>query len=72
LTNLDNEELFIPDVFKSMKELLKHNKPYIKASAVIAPKQKQKLFIKSMAYLADRGFAICQDIKEAKKWLSEQ
>lgn len=69
LTNFNNENAFLPDLFQAMKEFASHNKPYVKASAVIAYKDLHKLFIETMAHLTDRDFRIFEDIEEAKNWL---
>lgn len=69
LANFNNDNAFIPDLFQAMKEFAIHNKPYVKASAVIAYKDMHKLFIETMAHVADREFSIFDDIEEAKDWL---
>lgn len=71
LTNINNDNAFVPDLFQAMKEFTQHNKPYIKASAVIAYKDIHKLFIETMAHLTERKFCIFDDIEKAKDWLVE-
>ncbi|MFH1622556.1 MAG: hypothetical protein ABIA97_05485 [Candidatus Omnitrophota bacterium] len=69
LTNFNNDNVFIPDLFHAMKEFAIHNKPYVKASAVIAYKDIHKLFIDTMAHVADREFSVFDDMEKAKDWL---
>ena len=38
LTDINNDNAFIPDLFHAMREFVQHNKPYVRASAVIAYK----------------------------------
>lgn len=71
LTNFNNDNAFLPDLFQAMKEFASHNKPYIKASAVLAYKDIHKLFIETMAHLTERDFRIFDDIEEAKNWLAQ-
>jgi len=69
LTDLNNENLYIPDLFLTMQEFVKHNKPYIKASAIIAPEERLKLFVDTLSYSSDRKFSVFDDVEKAKEWL---
>ena len=69
LADINNENLYIPDLFLAMQEFVKHNKPYIKASAVIASEERLKLFIDILSYSSGRKFSIFDDALEAKDWL---
>ncbi|MDD5109301.1 MAG: hypothetical protein PHC29_07375 [Candidatus Omnitrophica bacterium] len=71
LADINNENLYIPDVFLAMQEFVKHNKPYIKASAIVAPGERLKLFIDILSYSSDRKFSAFDDIQKAKDWLIE-
>lgn len=71
LTDINNDNAFLPDLFQAMKEFARHNKPYVKAAAIIAYKDIHKLFIQTMAHLAEREFHIFDDIEKAKDWLIE-
>jgi hypothetical protein len=71
LMNFNNENAFLPDLFQAMKEFARHNKPYVKASAVVVYKDMHKLFIQTMALIADRNFRIFDDAEEAKNWLAQ-
>ncbi len=72
LTNLNNDNAFLPDLFHAMKDLALHNKPYVKASAVIVYKELHRIFIDTMAHLSEREFNIFDDFEKAKDWLVEK
>lgn len=69
LTDLNNENVYIPDLFLAMQEFVKHNKPYIKASAIIASEERLKLFVDTLSYASDRKFSVFDDVEKAKDWL---
>jgi hypothetical protein len=69
LTNINNDNAFLPDLFRAMKEFVLHNKPYVKAAAIIAHEDIHKFFIDTMASLTGRQFSIFQDVEQAKDWL---
>ncbi|MFC1709690.1 hypothetical protein ACFL2J_06520 [Candidatus Omnitrophota bacterium] len=69
LTNFNNDNAFLPDLFQAMKEFAQHNRPYVKASAIIVYKDIHKIFFDTMASLTDRVFEIFEDTEEAKDWL---
>ncbi|MDO8488695.1 MAG: hypothetical protein Q7S42_01075 [Candidatus Omnitrophota bacterium] len=69
LADINNENLYIPDLFLAMQEFVKHNKPYIKASAIIASEERLKLFIDTLSYSSNRKFSIFDDAQKAKDWL---
>jgi len=71
LTDIRNDSMFIPDLFQAMKEFTRHNKPYVKASAVIVAGELLKLFVDTMSKLSERQFSIFEDIEKAKDWLVE-
>ena len=71
LTDIRNDGMFIPDLFQGMKEFTKHNKPYIKASAIVASGELLKLFVDTISKLSDRTFSIFEDTEKAKDWLTE-
>lgn len=71
LTNINNENAFVPDLFQAMKEFANHNKPYIKASAVIVYKDLHRVFIDTMAYLTERKFSVFDDSQKALDWLAQ-
>jgi len=71
LTDIRNDGMFIPDLFQAMKGFTKHNKPYIKASAVIASGELLKLFVDTISKLSDRSFFVFKDAEKAKDWLAE-
>ena len=69
LADINNEHLYIPDLFLALQEFVKHNKPYIKASAIIASEERLKLFIDTLSYSSNRKFSVFDDIEKAKDWL---
>ncbi|MDD5477575.1 MAG: hypothetical protein PHG87_05210 [Candidatus Omnitrophica bacterium] len=69
LTDINNENVYVPDLFLTMQEFVKHNKPYIKASAIIASEERLKLFVDTLSYSSDREFSVFDDVQKAKDWL---
>jgi hypothetical protein len=64
---------FSASVFSAIKELAVHNKPYIKASALVGLSSLQEgIFLKGIERTADRTFGSFGTIEEAKEWLVER
>jgi hypothetical protein len=64
---------FSASVFSAIKELAVHNKPYIKASALVGLSSLQEgIFLKGIERTADRTFGSFSTIDEAKDWLVER
>jgi hypothetical protein len=59
--------------FSAIKELAVHNKPYIKASALVglSPLQ-ESIFLKGIERTSDRSFGLFNSVEEAKNWLAER
>lgn len=58
------------EMAKLFEEYVKHNKPYIKAGAVIGIKGLKKAFYNMMMLLSRRSVKIFEDIEEAKEFLA--
>ena len=71
LTDITNELVYIPEFFLAIEEFVQHNKPYIKASAVIASGELLELFVDTISKLTQRNFSVFKDIEKAKDWLVE-
>lgn len=71
LTDINNEIMYIPTVFLETEEFFKNNKPYVKASAILAAGEMRKLFVDTISKLSNRNFAVFEDMEKAKEWLAE-
>ena len=64
---------FSASVFTAIKELAVHNKPYIKASALVGLSSLQQgVFLKGIERTADRSFGLFDTVDEAKDWLADR
>jgi hypothetical protein len=64
---------FSASVFSAIKELAVHNKPYIKASALVGLSSLQQgVFLKGIERTADRSFGLFESVEEAKDWLADR
>jgi len=64
---------FSASVFSAIKELAVHNKPYIKASALVGLSSLQQgVFLKGIERTADRSFGLFDSVDEAKDWLADR
>ena len=64
---------FSASVFSALKELAVHNKPYIKASALVGLSSLQQgIFLKGIERTADRSFGLFDTIEQAKDWLADR
>ena len=64
---------FSASVFNAIKELAVHNKPYIKASALVGMSSLQQgVFLKGIERTADRSFGLFDTVEEAKEWLADR
>jgi hypothetical protein len=71
LTNVTNMR-FDYDSSQTIIDFSKHNKPYIKAAAVIGISGIQTVILNSVKISTKREFAIFDDIEKAKDWLAEE
>ena len=64
---------FSASVFSAIKELAIHNKPYIKASALVGLSSLQQgVFLKGIERTADRSFGLFDSVEQAKDWLADR
>ena len=64
---------FSASVFSALKELAVHNKPYIKASALVGLSSLQQgVFLKGIERTADRSFGLFDTVDQAKDWLADR
>jgi hypothetical protein len=64
---------FSASVFTAIKQLAVHNKPYIKASALVGLSSLQQgIFLKGIERTADRSFGSFDTIEQAKDWLADR
>lgn len=64
---------FSAAVFAAIKELAVHNKPYIKASALVGLSSLQQgVFLKGIERTADRSFGLFDSVEEAMDWLADR
>jgi hypothetical protein len=64
---------FSASVFSTIKELAVHNKPYIKASALVGLSSLQQgVFLKGIERTADRSFGLFDSVEQAKDWLADR
>jgi hypothetical protein len=64
---------FSASVFSALKELAVHNKPYIKASALVGLSSLQQgVFLKGIERTADRSFGLFDTVEQAKDWLADR
>lgn len=73
LTNVAGTNLFETDVATALYELLRHNKPYVRAAALVGiAGQGQDDLYHLVTHQARRKFKTFDDLEEAKDWLVEQ
>lgn len=64
---------FSASVFSALKDLAVHNKPYIKASALVGLSSLQQgVFLKGIERTADRSFGLFDTVDQAKDWLADR
>jgi len=71
LTDVTNAR-FDEQVSVRMKEFTKHNKPYVKASAVVGVSGLKKIMLDAIALFSGRRFHLCDTVEQAKGWLATQ
>lgn len=71
LTNII-DAYFDADINQALKGLAAHNKPYVKAGAVVGLTTVQKIVYNSVLFFSKRQLEICDDLESAKTWLSSQ
>jgi predicted RND superfamily exporter protein len=63
---------FNTEVTRAMKELTEHNKPYVKAAAVVGITGMKKIIYDAITKLSKRNIATFDDLESAKDWLAMQ
>ncbi|MFC1770023.1 hypothetical protein ACFLZI_03100 [Nitrospirota bacterium] len=60
------------DVSNSLRDFVNHNKPYVKAGAVLGVSGVKKVILNSIMRLTGRKLTAFSTMEEAVDWLSEQ
>ena len=68
LTDVTNAR-FNEEVGEGMKQLTAHNKPYVKAAAVVGITGLKKIIFGAVMAFAKRNIESFDDVEQAKKWL---
>ena len=55
-----------------LKQFVSHNKPYVKAGAVVGLSPLQKIVLEAVSRVSQREFKVFSNAEEAKTWLSER
>lgn len=68
LTNVTNAR-FNKDVTAVMKEYTNHNKPFVKAAALVGLSSLQQVILNAIIVFTGRKFSAFSDLEKAKDWL---
>lgn len=68
LTDVSNTS-FNENITEAFKEYTIHNKPYVKAGAVVGVTGLRKIIYMAVAKFSGRNLALLDDIEQAKEWL---
>lgn len=71
LTNVTDAEL-TPETKENIKEFAAHNKPYVRAGAVIGVDGFKQVIFNFVVHFTGRNLKAFDNIDEAKDWLSKQ
>lgn len=71
LTDVTNTH-FDENVSRAMKDFVAHNKPFVKASAVVGITGLKKIIFEAVMAFSKRKLSPFQNIEDAKDWLSKQ
>jgi len=71
LTNITDAH-FDKDINEGLKDLAIHNKPYVKAGAVVGVTSIRKIVYSAVLLFSKRHLEICKDLESAKAWLLTQ
>jgi len=71
LANVRNAR-FNSDVRHIILDVIKHNKPYVMASAIFGLRGLQNILFNGIIMVTKRKFEVCQSMEEAKDWLVRQ
>ena len=59
-------------VIEAMKELVAHNKPYVKAAALVGMNTLHRIIYRAVVTFSRRNIQVFEDLEQAKDWLAEQ
>ena len=71
LTNI-TKAYFDSDISQALKRLAAHDKPYVKAGAVVGVTNIRRIIYNAVMFFAKRQLEICDDVESAKAWLVSQ
>jgi hypothetical protein len=63
---------FNTEVVQALKDLAAHNKPYVKAGAVVGMSGLHRVVYQAVMLFSKRKLAVFEEIEAAKEWLIEQ
>jgi hypothetical protein len=59
-------------VIDAMKDLVAHNRPYVKAAAVVGMNTLHRIIYRAVVAFSRRNIHVFDDLEQAKDWLVEQ
>ena len=59
-------------VIDAMKDLVAHNKPYVKAAALVGMNTLHRIIYRAVVTFSRRSIQVFEDLDQAKDWLAEQ
>lgn len=59
-------------VIDAMKDLVAHNRPYVRAAAVVGMNTLHRIIYRAVIAFSRRNIQVFEDLDEAKDWLVEQ
>ena len=59
-------------VIEAMKELVAHNKPYVRAAALVGMNTLHRIIYRAVVTFSRRNIQVFEDMEQAKDWLTEQ
>lgn len=71
LTDITNA-YFDSEITQALKQLAAHNRPYVKAGAVVGVTNIRRIIYNAVLFFSKRHLEICEDLESAKAWLVSQ
>ncbi|MGI5860551.1 MAG: hypothetical protein ACOX6T_00675 [Myxococcales bacterium] len=71
LTNVTNLR-FDDAAVRAVKELAEHNRPFVRAAALVGVTGLKKIVLNTVKLFSKRDFALFDDVESAKSWLASQ
>lgn len=71
LTNVTGTQVN-DSITQQIKTFTLHNKPYVKAAAVVGAEGIKKVILGNVEFASRREFQVFETIEQAKDWLAEQ